>query len=249
MATDEFWLEDAGFEIPCPKCGTEMVRNDDTRFLEETPERAVLECGQCGEISTWEISLQPRRARQGRQEGKARELPPAALPKGLRYIEAPTELVLAHRWLNPSYIVGLLLLASMALIVAINERYWILGDPAVAALVAGLVLLFLYGAVAQFRNSATINATPAALVVEHGPLPWSWPRRREMPLAEVVELMCTERHEGWFSLSARVKSGKSITLALTIPEDVGDFIARRVNWFIKEHASAAAQFRRKREGA
>src|SRR5687768_10215283 len=150
MATDEFWLEDAGFEIPCPKCGTEMVRNDDTRFLEETPERAVLECGQCGEISTWEISLEPRRARQVRHEGEARELPRAALPKGLRCIESPTELVLARRWLNPSHIVLMLVLASFALLFAILERDWVLGDPAVAALVAGLTLLFLYGAVAQF---------------------------------------------------------------------------------------------------
>ena len=241
MTTDEFWLDETDLEIPCPKCATEMVQHEDTEFLEETPDHAILECGKCGEISIWEYSLDPRRIRQVRGRSEARELPPQALPSGLRYIESPSEMLFILAWRDVTHAIGVLLLAGMFLVVAYQGRDTMRDIPLPVALAGGtLLLLLIYGVIVQLRNHTTIRVTRASLSVEHGPLPWSQPRRRELLPGEIVELECVHRPRNSHGLAARMKSGTAITLKWLIPEDAGDFIARRANWFMKQRVSRQA---------
>ena len=61
---DEFQIEELGIEINCPGCGNEMVNDDSTLPLAESPRGAMLECGVCCEISEWRFEGDPLTARQ-----------------------------------------------------------------------------------------------------------------------------------------------------------------------------------------
>ena len=60
----DFKLEDLQIKINCPKCGNEMVHDQNSLPLAESPRGAMLECGQCKEISQWEFSGEPLKAKQ-----------------------------------------------------------------------------------------------------------------------------------------------------------------------------------------
>ena len=56
---DDFTIESLPIEILCPKCGNELVHDDDTLTLAESPRGAMFECGQCAEITEWRFTLDP----------------------------------------------------------------------------------------------------------------------------------------------------------------------------------------------
>jgi len=64
MSDEDFCIESLGIKIKCPSCGDEMVGNDDTLPLAESPRGAMLECGVCSEISEWKFEGDPLTARQ-----------------------------------------------------------------------------------------------------------------------------------------------------------------------------------------
>ena len=61
---DDFRLEDLDVEIQCPSCGNEMVGDQNSLPLAESPRGAMLECGVCAEISEWRFEGDPPTARQ-----------------------------------------------------------------------------------------------------------------------------------------------------------------------------------------
>ena len=61
---DDFQIEDLDIEILCPKCGNEMVHDDNSLPLAESPRGVMFECGQCEEISQWELSGDQTTAKQ-----------------------------------------------------------------------------------------------------------------------------------------------------------------------------------------
>jgi hypothetical protein len=48
-----------GLDIVCPDCGAEMTSDPNTLPLAEAPCGAMLECGQCGAITSWRWTLEP----------------------------------------------------------------------------------------------------------------------------------------------------------------------------------------------
>ena len=63
-AEDDFQIEDLSVEIRCPKCDNEMVHDSDSLPLAESPRGVMFECGQCAEISQWELSADQTSAKQ-----------------------------------------------------------------------------------------------------------------------------------------------------------------------------------------
>lgn len=57
-------LDELGIEIHCPACGTEMVHDGDSLVLADAPCGAMLECGRCGQITSWRFTLRPFTLRQ-----------------------------------------------------------------------------------------------------------------------------------------------------------------------------------------
>ena len=57
-------IDRLGIEIHCPHCGNEMANDGDSLPLAEAPCGAMLECGQCGEVTSWRFSLKPFVLRQ-----------------------------------------------------------------------------------------------------------------------------------------------------------------------------------------
>ncbi len=60
----EFELEQPDIEIHCPHCGNEMVHDPNSLTLAEAPCGAMLECGNCTEITSWRFTLEPFLLRQ-----------------------------------------------------------------------------------------------------------------------------------------------------------------------------------------
>ena len=58
MRDEEFDITQTNLQIPCPKCGNEMVHDGNSLALAESLRGAVLECGSCAEISQWKYSLE-----------------------------------------------------------------------------------------------------------------------------------------------------------------------------------------------
>ncbi len=56
---EDIGIEALGIKIPCPYCGNEMVHDPNSLTLAEAPCGAMLECGQCGEITSWRWTLAP----------------------------------------------------------------------------------------------------------------------------------------------------------------------------------------------
>lgn len=56
---DDFVLADLGIAIHCPKCGNEMVRDGNSLSLAYSRKGAMMECGQCAEITQWRFTLNP----------------------------------------------------------------------------------------------------------------------------------------------------------------------------------------------
>jgi endogenous inhibitor of DNA gyrase (YacG/DUF329 family) len=61
---EEFQIDQLDIEIRCPKCGNEMVHDQNSLPLAESPRGAMFECGKCEEISQWEFTLDPFVLRQ-----------------------------------------------------------------------------------------------------------------------------------------------------------------------------------------
>lgn len=57
MNDDDFDITQTRLEITCPVCTAEIVHNPDSLALAESPRGAVIECGECGEITQWKYSL------------------------------------------------------------------------------------------------------------------------------------------------------------------------------------------------
>ena len=57
--SEEFYIEDLGIEIHCPKCNNEMVNDGNSLVLAEAKCGAMLECGNCEEITSWRWTLDP----------------------------------------------------------------------------------------------------------------------------------------------------------------------------------------------
>jgi hypothetical protein len=56
---DDFQLTYLDIEIFCTTCGNEMVHDPDSLALAEARCGAMLECGRCGEITSWRFTLDP----------------------------------------------------------------------------------------------------------------------------------------------------------------------------------------------
>ena len=63
-ADELFALASSGLQLHCPQCANEMVGDDRSLTLAESPRGAMMECGQCGEISQWRFDGTPLRATQ-----------------------------------------------------------------------------------------------------------------------------------------------------------------------------------------
>jgi hypothetical protein len=62
---DEFaGIDSLGIEIQCPHCRTEMANDGNSLRLAEAPCGAMLECGQCREVTSWRFTLDPFQLRQ-----------------------------------------------------------------------------------------------------------------------------------------------------------------------------------------
>ena len=64
MEDDFAGIETLGIEIHCPNCGNEMANDGNSLPLAEAPCGAMLECGNCQTITSWEFSLDPFEVRQ-----------------------------------------------------------------------------------------------------------------------------------------------------------------------------------------
>jgi endogenous inhibitor of DNA gyrase (YacG/DUF329 family) len=232
MARDEFFLGDTDLEILCPRCGQEMVGDEDTGFLEETPERATLDCGRCGEISRWEYSLEPRRLRQMPTAG-GNLIPRRVFPDLVSYEESPAELLMTIKSFQAMYAVPMLLFAAAFVVIVIVDFDDIRRqlDALPAVVLAAFLAVFVYAAIAQVLNRTIIRVTPTILTLEQAGMPWSWPRRRLIMLEDIQELACKKRQRNHYALTARMKNGKTLYLRPAIGATLGEFIARRVNRF------------------
>ena len=56
---DDFKIENLGIEIHCPFCQNEIANDPNSLALAEAICGAMLECGQCGEITSWRWTLNP----------------------------------------------------------------------------------------------------------------------------------------------------------------------------------------------
>lgn len=61
---DDFQLDAHDIRIHCPFCGTEMVHHPNRLFLAEARCGAMIECGNCAEITSWSFTLSPFTLRQ-----------------------------------------------------------------------------------------------------------------------------------------------------------------------------------------
>jgi len=60
----EIRIEDLGIEIHCPSCNNELANDPNTLALSEAKCGAMLECGKCGEITSWRWTLKPFELKQ-----------------------------------------------------------------------------------------------------------------------------------------------------------------------------------------
>ncbi|MGV6860192.1 MAG: hypothetical protein ACWA41_00380 [Putridiphycobacter sp.] len=64
LKMEDFRIEDLGIEIHCPKCNNEMANDQNSLPLAEARCGAMLECGNCGEITSWRWTLEPFKLEQ-----------------------------------------------------------------------------------------------------------------------------------------------------------------------------------------
>lgn len=56
---DDSIIDKLGIEIHCPLCQNEIANDPNSLALAEATCGAMLECGQCGEITSWRWTLNP----------------------------------------------------------------------------------------------------------------------------------------------------------------------------------------------
>jgi Zn finger protein HypA/HybF involved in hydrogenase expression len=61
---EDFTIGSLPIKIHCPKCKNEMVHDQNSLALAESPRGAMLECGKCQEISQWEFTGDPIEVKQ-----------------------------------------------------------------------------------------------------------------------------------------------------------------------------------------
>ena len=64
VAGEYFTIESLPIEIHCPDCNNEMVHDQNSLPLAESPRGVMFECGKCQKVSQWSISGDPMNVKQ-----------------------------------------------------------------------------------------------------------------------------------------------------------------------------------------
>ena len=206
--------------LNCDSCGTQIPAADIDLAT------ALAKCRACNAVMNFadRLGVKPRAGLAPRGER-----PRVPQPEGIRVEETGNGLRVSWRWFSGMFIFLLFFcIAWDSFLVFWYTAAFGMGAPwifkvfPIIHLAVGVGLT--YFTLAGFLNRTTLELTPDALTVRHGPIPWGG--NLTLPVLELVQFYCQERYQPTrrgrplltFQLCAVLKDGRKVSVLTGLDE-------------------------------